>query len=225
MNGFNPPRDAPVFLLGLVLAVGCVGCGPTDDSSWSVGDGPPSCPGPAIRVIAVENQYGSLVSRLGGQGVRYKSIVTNPNADPHEFQTNFRVVHDLPNRPARRRERPGLRRLVQQGPGDRRPQAEGRQRRRRAGPQGRRQPARLVRPGRHGSDLPGDHRGAEGAEPRRVGVLRRPPQGLRRPPRPLPRSGRPHPQTIPGASPSGRPNPFSCPSHRRPGWTSFRRPA
>ena len=94
MNGFNPPRDAPVFLLGLVLAVGCVGCGPTDDSSWSVGDGPPSCPGPAIRVIAVENQYGSLVSRLGGQGVRYKSIMTNPNADPHEFQTNFRVVHD-----------------------------------------------------------------------------------------------------------------------------------
>ncbi len=94
MNGFNPPRDAPVFLLGLVLAVGCVGCGPTDDSSWSVGDGPASCPGPVIHVIAVENQYGSLVSRLGGQGVRYKSIITNPDADPHEFQTNFQVVHD-----------------------------------------------------------------------------------------------------------------------------------
>ena len=47
-----------------------------------------------IHVIAVENQYGSLVSRLGGQGVRFKSIITNPDADPHEFQTNFQVVHD-----------------------------------------------------------------------------------------------------------------------------------
>ncbi len=84
--------------LGLALIVGCVGCGPTagsaDDSSWSVGDGPPSCPGPVIRVIAVENQYGSLVSQLGRQGVRYKSILTNPDADPHEFQTNTQVARD-----------------------------------------------------------------------------------------------------------------------------------
>ena len=82
-----------MFLLGVVLACAGVGCGP-GDASWSVGAGPASCPGPVIHVIAVENQYGSLVSRLGGQGVRYKSILTNPNADPHEFQTNFQVVHD-----------------------------------------------------------------------------------------------------------------------------------
>ena len=77
--------------LGLILAFSCVGCG---DSSWSVGDGPASCPGRVIHIIAVESQYGSLVSRLGGQGVRYKSIMTNPNADPHEFQTNFQVGRD-----------------------------------------------------------------------------------------------------------------------------------
>jgi len=47
-----------------------------------------------IHVIAVENQYGSLVSRLGGQGVRFKNIITNPDANPHEFQTNFQVVQD-----------------------------------------------------------------------------------------------------------------------------------
>jgi zinc/manganese transport system substrate-binding protein len=47
-----------------------------------------------VHVIAVENQYGSLVSRLGGRGVRIKSVITNPDADPHEYQTNYRVVHD-----------------------------------------------------------------------------------------------------------------------------------
>jgi zinc/manganese transport system substrate-binding protein len=87
-------RNAPV-LLGLILAA-CAGCSRGGawqvDDSWSLGDGPASCPGPAIYVIAVENQYGSLVSRLGGQGVRFKSILTNPDADPHEFQTNVQVV-------------------------------------------------------------------------------------------------------------------------------------
>ena len=87
-----------LLTLGLILACVGVGCGPTtapaQDSSWTIGEGPPSCPGPVIHVIAVENQYGSLVSRLGGQGVRYKSIITNPDADPHEFQTNFQVARD-----------------------------------------------------------------------------------------------------------------------------------
>jgi zinc/manganese transport system substrate-binding protein len=98
MSGFTPRRDGIVLYLGLILACTCVGCsagpGQTDDSSWSVGEGPGSCPGPVLHVIAVENQYGSLVSRLGGQGVRFRSVITNPDADPHEFQTNFQVVHD-----------------------------------------------------------------------------------------------------------------------------------
>jgi zinc/manganese transport system substrate-binding protein len=98
MSEFSPRRDGPVLLMSLVLVSGCVGCGPragpADDSSWFLGDGPASCPGPVTHVIAVENQYGSLVSRLGGQGVRFKSIITNPDADPHEFQTNAQVVHD-----------------------------------------------------------------------------------------------------------------------------------
>jgi len=98
MSGFIPRRDGSVLLVGLVLACTGGGCGPTTgpagDPSWSVGDGPPSCPGPVIQVIAVENQYGGIVSRLGGQGVRFKSIITNPDADPHEFQTNTQVVRD-----------------------------------------------------------------------------------------------------------------------------------
>ena len=65
------------------------------DSAWAVGDGPSGCPGPATHVIAAENQYGSLVSRLGGQErCGFKSILTTPDADPPEVQTNDQVVHD-----------------------------------------------------------------------------------------------------------------------------------
>lgn len=86
----------PAAALLLALAVGCDGpaTGPAGDASWTVGDGRPSCPGPATKVIAVENQYGSIVSRLGGRGVLYKSIMNNPNVDPHEFQTNMQIVRD-----------------------------------------------------------------------------------------------------------------------------------
>ena len=96
MSGFPWPKHAWVLLLGLASACagGCRPVESAEDASWSVGKGPAPCPGPATRVIAVENQYGSLVSRLGGQGVRFKSIITNPDADPHEFQTNFQVVRD-----------------------------------------------------------------------------------------------------------------------------------
>ncbi|HEX4590865.1 MAG TPA: zinc ABC transporter substrate-binding protein [Gemmataceae bacterium] len=101
MTGLTPRNVGTVLVGALILACACTGCGrppaPAEDASWSAGDGPAGCPGPVIHVIAVENQYGSLVSRLGGQGVRFKSIITNPDADPHEYQTNFQVVHDYQN--------------------------------------------------------------------------------------------------------------------------------
>ncbi len=51
--------------------------------------GPPingPCPTSAVQVVAVENFYASLASELGGQCVNVTSILSDPNADPHEFQ-------------------------------------------------------------------------------------------------------------------------------------------
>ncbi len=49
-------------------------------------------PGPAasgrIQVVAAENFWGSLAAQLGGDRVRVASIVTDPNADPHEYETS-----------------------------------------------------------------------------------------------------------------------------------------
>jgi zinc/manganese transport system substrate-binding protein len=41
-----------------------------------------------IQIVAAENFWGSLISQLGGTHVNVISIVSDPNADPHEYETN-----------------------------------------------------------------------------------------------------------------------------------------
>jgi zinc/manganese transport system substrate-binding protein len=47
-------------------------------------DGP--CPTSAVAVLAVENFYANLVNQIGGQCVSTTTILSDPDADPHEFQ-------------------------------------------------------------------------------------------------------------------------------------------
>jgi zinc/manganese transport system substrate-binding protein len=42
----------------------------------------------AIQVVAGENFWGSLASQLGGSKVNVQSIVTDPNTDPHEYESS-----------------------------------------------------------------------------------------------------------------------------------------
>jgi zinc/manganese transport system substrate-binding protein len=47
--------------------------------------------GPAsgrVQIVAAENFWGSLASQLGGTEVNVFSIVTDPNADPHEYSSS-----------------------------------------------------------------------------------------------------------------------------------------
>jgi zinc/manganese transport system substrate-binding protein len=48
----------------------------------------PSASGPIVQVVAAENFWGSLVSQLGGNDTSVLSIVSDPNADPHEYEAN-----------------------------------------------------------------------------------------------------------------------------------------
>jgi len=41
-----------------------------------------------IPVVAAENFWGSLVSQLGGNLTSVTSIITDPNTDPHEYESN-----------------------------------------------------------------------------------------------------------------------------------------
>jgi zinc/manganese transport system substrate-binding protein len=44
------------------------------------------CPTTPVDVLAVENFYASLVNQIGGQCVTTTTILSDPDADPHEFQ-------------------------------------------------------------------------------------------------------------------------------------------
>lgn len=50
-----------------------------------------------VQVVAAENFWGSLVEQLGGTHVKVLSIVTDPNADPHEFETNSTDAQAISN--------------------------------------------------------------------------------------------------------------------------------
>ena len=49
---------------------------------------PSASSGKVLEVVAAENFWGSLVSQLGGSHVQVLSIVFDPNADPHEYESN-----------------------------------------------------------------------------------------------------------------------------------------
>jgi len=42
----------------------------------------------AIHVIAAENFWGSIALQLGGSKVNVQSVVSDPNADPHEYESS-----------------------------------------------------------------------------------------------------------------------------------------
>lgn len=44
--------------------------------------------GQTIKIVAAENFWGSLVSQMGGNLTSVLSIVSDPNADPHEYEAN-----------------------------------------------------------------------------------------------------------------------------------------
>lgn len=45
-----------------------------------------------LNVVAGENFWGSLVAQLGGDKVTVTSVVSDPNADPHEYESNTKTA-------------------------------------------------------------------------------------------------------------------------------------
>jgi zinc/manganese transport system substrate-binding protein len=70
-----------------ILLVGIAACAP------SQGQTPPGAltPGqssPEVKVVAAENFYGDIVKQLGGSHVQVTSILSDPNVDPHEYESS-----------------------------------------------------------------------------------------------------------------------------------------
>jgi zinc/manganese transport system substrate-binding protein len=58
---------------------------------------PPTTSSKTINVVAAENFYGDIVKQLGGSNVSVTSILSDPNVDPHEYQSNFQDTKALKN--------------------------------------------------------------------------------------------------------------------------------
>ena len=54
-------------------------------------------PASTIQIVAAENFWGSLISQLGGTHVHVLSIVSDPNADPHEYESNSANAQAIAN--------------------------------------------------------------------------------------------------------------------------------
>jgi zinc/manganese transport system substrate-binding protein len=67
-----------------VLALGAAGCTNTVAGTATAGPGGAR----VIDVIAAENFWGSLASQLGGAHVRVFTVVSDPSADPHDYESS-----------------------------------------------------------------------------------------------------------------------------------------
>ncbi len=68
-------RGAVILAAAMVVAAAC-------------GAGPTASGGTTIPVVGTENFYADLLTQIGGTRVTVSSILNDPNADPHEFESN-----------------------------------------------------------------------------------------------------------------------------------------
>lgn len=80
--------ESPIWLLLagiLMVTLGLGACSGTVSQTPAGGT-----PSPAtISVVAAENFYGDIVHQLGAGRVSVRSILSDPNVDPHEYESNL----------------------------------------------------------------------------------------------------------------------------------------
>jgi zinc/manganese transport system substrate-binding protein len=75
---------ALIVLLGIVISIAMATSHSTKPAT-----------SPKIQVVAGENFWGSLAAQLGGDRVSVTSIVSDPNADPHEYESNTTTAREF----------------------------------------------------------------------------------------------------------------------------------
>jgi zinc/manganese transport system substrate-binding protein len=70
----------------LLLACGCLGgCGGERAAGQTTS-------GQKVEIVASTDVYGDIAKQIGGSGVTVKSILTNPDQDPHSFEADPRTT-------------------------------------------------------------------------------------------------------------------------------------
>jgi zinc/manganese transport system substrate-binding protein len=77
----------------VVAAIGAIGLG-----FLGVPIAAPAAPAASrVVVVAAENFYGDIVGQIGGDHVAVTSIISDPNVDPHEYESNARDAAAVAN--------------------------------------------------------------------------------------------------------------------------------
>jgi zinc/manganese transport system substrate-binding protein len=83
------PRTLAWLPLLLVLGgSGCLAAGPAHPTTVPLGAANPLPSGTTIAVVAAENFYGDIAQQLGSGHVSVVSILSDPNIDPHEYESS-----------------------------------------------------------------------------------------------------------------------------------------
>lgn len=79
-----------LVLAVLLASVACTGTAAPPGTAQSVGPATTAATAAAaaqpMRVVAIENFWGSIASQLGGNRVAVTSIIANPDTDPHDYE-------------------------------------------------------------------------------------------------------------------------------------------
>ena len=74
------------------VALALTGCGSNSRS------GSPSAPGQqSINVVAAENFWGDITKQIGGNHVNVTSVISDPSADPHLYESDARTAAAVSN--------------------------------------------------------------------------------------------------------------------------------
>jgi zinc/manganese transport system substrate-binding protein len=73
------PLPATLAILALALPLLATGCGGGYAATAATGSG-------RISVVAAENFWGSIATQLAGNRAQVKSVIVNPDEDPHDYQ-------------------------------------------------------------------------------------------------------------------------------------------
>jgi zinc/manganese transport system substrate-binding protein len=92
VNGFRVRRRLGAAVAGGALALMLVACsgGSTGAAGSTAASGSAGAAGGTVKVVAATNVWGDVVKQIGGDRVEVTSIISDPNADPHSFQSSPR---------------------------------------------------------------------------------------------------------------------------------------